>query len=223
MAEEEKKITYLTNDDKIRNQEWVCLSFITPELVENCKVRGVKVRGVYATEEEAKNRCKELQQIDPDFNIYIAPVGCWLPWSDDPEKADDCEYANEELNKLMKAYKENQVKAKMLHENRKNDMIEKNMKEAEERKKKDDTEQNDDIEQNDNNEKNINSVELDSNFTLNEINKVEEHIVKKNTNLEKNIELKNDELNEKTEQQNHIEEELKRAREVYEKIKNEEI
>ena len=85
---EEKKITYLTNDDKIRNQEWVCLSFITPELVENCKVRGVKVRGVYSTEDEAKNRCKELQQIDPDFNIYIAPVGCWLPWSDDPEKAE---------------------------------------------------------------------------------------------------------------------------------------
>ena len=211
---EEKKITYLTNDDKIRNQEWVCLSFITPELIENCKVRGVKVRGVYATEEEAKNRCKELQQIDPDFNIYIAPVGCWLPWSDDPEKADDCEYANEELNKLMKAYKENQVKAKMLHESRKNDMIEKNMKEAEERKKREDEEPT---------ENNVNSVELDSNFSIDEINKVEEQIAKENTNLEKNIELKNNELNEKTEQQNHIEEELKRAREVYEKIKNEEI
>ena len=109
---EEDNVTYLKSDDSIRNQNYVCLSFVTPELIKNCKIRAIKVRGVYNTEEEAKQRCRELNKIDPDFNIYVAPVGMWVPLSDDPEKAEDCEYCNDELNKLMKAYKENQVKAK---------------------------------------------------------------------------------------------------------------
>lgn len=135
-----KNIVYLKDDDVLNKQNFVCLSFITPELIKNCKVRGLKVRGVYATEEEARNRCRELNKIDPDFNIYVAPVGTWVPWSDDPEKAEDTEYANEELNNLMKAYKENQVKAKMLHEQRKQDLIEKNIRESEEQKKKNEKE-----------------------------------------------------------------------------------
>jgi len=118
-----KKIDYLTADPEIPGQKWVCMSFLTPELVKNCDVRSVKVRGCYSTEEEAKNRCEELQRFDGLHNVYVAPVGKWLPWCDDPEKASDFEYAETELNKLMKAYKKNQEKAKMLHEERKNNLI----------------------------------------------------------------------------------------------------
>ena len=97
-----KKIDYLTTDPEIPGQRWVCLSFLTPELVKmekNCNVRSVKVRGVYSSEEEAKDRCEKLQKIDGLHNVYIAPVGKWLPWCDDPEKATDFEYAESELNK----------------------------------------------------------------------------------------------------------------------------
>ena len=172
-----KKIEYLKVDNELNGQKFVCLSFITPELVKNCKVRAVKVRGVFSTQEEAKNRCIELNKTDPDFNIYVAPVGHWLPWCDDPNKAEDCEYSNKELNKLMKAYKENQIRAKMLHEERKNDLIEKNMREVEERKRKlekenkendnveDVEEENDNVkEENDNVEENKDNVELKKNY-----------------------------------------------------------
>ena len=134
-----KKIDYLTTDPEIPGQRWVCLSFLTPELVKmekNCNVRSVKVRGVYSSEEEAKDRCEKLQKMDGNHNVYIAPVGKWLPWCDDPEKASDFEYAESELNKLMKAYQKNQENAKMMHEERKNEMIKKNNEEAERQKEK---------------------------------------------------------------------------------------
>jgi hypothetical protein len=118
-----KKIDYLTSDPEIPGQKWACLSFLTPELIKNCDIRSVKVRGCYSTEAEAKNRCEELQRIDGLHNVYVAPVGHWLPWCDDPEKATDFEYAEGELNKLMKAYKKNQESAKMLHEQRKTDLV----------------------------------------------------------------------------------------------------
>lgn len=129
-----KKIDYLTTDPEIPGQNWVCLSFLTPEIVKNCDVRSVKVRGVYSTEAEAKDRCEQLQKVDGLHNVYIAPVGKWLPWCDDPEKANDFEYAETELNKLMKAYQKNQDNAKILHEQRKNEMITKNLEEIEKRK-----------------------------------------------------------------------------------------
>ena len=118
--------------DEIRNQEWVCLSIVTPELVKNCKVRAIKIRGTYATEEEAKRRCAQLNKKDPYFNIYIAQVGVWVPWCDDPEQADDVEYSNKELNKIMKAYKNNIEQSKELHEMRKNDFVKKTVNEVSE-------------------------------------------------------------------------------------------
>jgi hypothetical protein len=225
--QESNKITYLTSDDVIRNQSFVCLSFITPELIKNCKVRGLKVRGVYSSEAEAKRRCEELNKLDPDFNIYIAPVGCWVPWTDDPDKAEDCEYANSELNKLMKAYKENQVKAKMLHENRKQDLIEKNIRESEERKMK--SEKVDKVDKVDNADKTdeIDEVdemdEVNETITQEEIQRIEETIKKDNDSLNEKQDSLNEqtnELNDNEKMRQHIKDELEKAKLLYEKMKD---
>lgn len=71
-------------------------------------VRGVKVRGTFATEEEARRRAKSIQSFDSKFNVFVAPVGYWLPWDPSTEHIDDQEYAENQLNTLMKKYKENQ-------------------------------------------------------------------------------------------------------------------
>lgn len=70
-------------------------------------VRGVKVRGVYSTTKEAEVRGKKLQGSDPLHNIFIAEVGKWLPWDPSPNQIADQEYAEDQLNMLMKKYKEN--------------------------------------------------------------------------------------------------------------------
>ena len=131
---EQRKIDYLTEDEPILGQKYVLLSMVTPELVKNCTVRGIKIRGVFGNEDNARAKALELQKIDPLHNIYVAEMGKWLPWNDDPAKAQDEEYAEGELNKIMKGLKENQIKSKMLHEQRKNDLIQKTLEEQDKRK-----------------------------------------------------------------------------------------
>ena len=122
---EKKKIDYLKEDPELSGQKWVCLSFLTPENVEmKSDVRSVKVRGVYSTEGEARDRCEEIRQFDEDFNVYIAPVGKWLAWCDDPDKAEDFNYANDKLNDMMKGYYDNQKRAKQQYEERKKELME---------------------------------------------------------------------------------------------------
>lgn len=81
-------------------------------------VRGTKIRGTYATLKEARVRAAVLQKTDPRFHIFVQPVGYWCPSNPDPNKLSlaDQEYANNELNTLMKAYNENEVKKDMFYE-----------------------------------------------------------------------------------------------------------
>ena len=71
-------------------------------------VRGLKIRGAYASKEEAVVRSKKLQRLDPIHNIFVAEVGKWLPWDPEPSQVGEQEYAEEKLNSLMKNYKENE-------------------------------------------------------------------------------------------------------------------
>tara|TARA_B100000401_G_scaffold438326_1_gene386426 strand:+ start:726 stop:1409 length:684 start_codon:yes stop_codon:yes gene_type:complete len=73
-------------------------------------VRGIKVRGSYDTLQEAQAKAKKLQQNDKNFNVYIGQVGFWLPWDPNPHNIDSQEYAESELNTLVKKYRENQEK-----------------------------------------------------------------------------------------------------------------
>lgn len=82
-------------------------------------MRGIKVRGVFDTIEEAKNRSELLKRIDNKFNIYIAQVGCWCPWSPNPDSLQNQEYAETQLNTLMKEYKKNMEDKDVVFESRK--------------------------------------------------------------------------------------------------------
>lgn len=71
-------------------------------------VRGLKIRGVYGSQGEAVARSKKLQRTDPLHNIFVAEVGKWLPWDPEPSDVKEQEYAEDQLNMLMKKYKENE-------------------------------------------------------------------------------------------------------------------
>jgi hypothetical protein len=75
-------------------------------------VRGIKIRGVYGTQGEAELRAKLLREIDPNFDVYVGPVGLWMPWEPDAYKTGRVEYLEEELNALMTKKKENEDNAK---------------------------------------------------------------------------------------------------------------
>lgn len=71
-------------------------------------VRGLKVRGTYSSHEEAVARSKKLQRQDTLHNIFVGEVGKWLPWDPEPSQIKEQEYAEDQLNTLMKKYKENE-------------------------------------------------------------------------------------------------------------------
>jgi hypothetical protein len=71
-------------------------------------IRGIKVRGVFASEAEAAARGKRLQKADPYVHIYQGAVGKWMAWDPDPNRIHTSEYANDQLNTLMQKYRENE-------------------------------------------------------------------------------------------------------------------
>ena len=91
-------------------------------------IRGVKVRGVYSTAKEAEMRDKKLQQKDKYVNIFIGEVGKWLPWDPEPHKIQEQEYAEDQLNTLMKKYKENEDNRDRFFEERRKEEGEKAVK-----------------------------------------------------------------------------------------------
>ena len=99
-------------------------------------VRGVKVRGVFPSQEEAELRCKMLREVDPNHDIYVGPVGIWVPFHPEAYKTGRVEHLEKELNELMHEKKSNEDKAKMAFDKRvkesKLEAINENMKLAEE-------------------------------------------------------------------------------------------
>jgi hypothetical protein len=81
-------------------------------------VRGLKVRGNYSTQEEAELRCKLLREIDPNHNVYVGPVGMWMPWEPEAYKTGRVEYLEDELNQLMSEKNKNEAQAKQQFEKR---------------------------------------------------------------------------------------------------------
>lgn len=74
--------------------------------------RGLKIRGSFETQQEAELRCKMLREVDPNHDIYVAPVGMWVPWEPEAYKTGRVEYLEEELNQLMHEKTKNETKAK---------------------------------------------------------------------------------------------------------------
>lgn len=81
-------------------------------------VRGIKVRGSFPTQEEAELRCRMLREMDPHHDIYVGPVGTWMPWEPEAYKTGKVEYLEKELNTLMHEKQKNDEKAKQEFEQR---------------------------------------------------------------------------------------------------------
>jgi len=82
-------------------------------------VRGVKVRGVFDSKREADIRASVLQRQDSLFDVFVGQIGYWCPWDPNPQKIEDIEYLNNDLNKLVKEYKANEVKKDMFYQEQK--------------------------------------------------------------------------------------------------------
>ena len=126
--EDEYKTFIDNNEDELQKQFDIAHNFQT-------NTRGLKIRGSYPTQEEAELRCKMLREIDPNHDVYVGPIGMWMPWDPEAYKTGRVEYMEEELNKLMSEKNKNESNAKATFEQRvketKQKAIEENIKSAE--------------------------------------------------------------------------------------------
>jgi hypothetical protein len=81
-------------------------------------VRGFKARGHFASQEEAELRAKLIREVDPSFDVFVGPVGTWLPWDPEAYKTGRVEYMEEELNQLAQEKQKNESAAKNAFESR---------------------------------------------------------------------------------------------------------
>lgn len=122
IKEEETKIREATIEDDFKNfmdknEDKLTEQFQRAHAFQT-SVRGLKLRGVFATQEEAENRCKKLRENDPSHDIYVGPVGTWIPWDPDAYKTGRIEFMEEELNQLHNEKIKNEAKAKEEFEKR---------------------------------------------------------------------------------------------------------
>lgn len=117
--------TYLdANEEKLEKDFAAVSQFKT-------SVRGIKVRGAYPTQQEAELRCKLLREVDPNHDVFVGPVGMWMPFHPEAYKTGRVEYVEEELNQLMHEKKKNEGQAKVEFDKRVRETKEKAMKDNE--------------------------------------------------------------------------------------------
>jgi len=121
--------TYIdNNEEELQKQFDIAHNFQT-------NTRGLKIRGSYPTQEEAELRCKMLREIDPNHDVFVGPIGMWMPWDPEAYKTGRVEYMEEELNQLMSEKTKNESNAKSAFEQRvkesKQKAIDENIKNAE--------------------------------------------------------------------------------------------
>lgn len=137
--EEETKLKENSTEDDYKNfldkKEDELNAQFQREHAFQTSTRGLKVRGVYPSQEEAEIRCKKLRELDPNHDIYVGPVGMWIPWDPDAYKTGRVEFMEEELNQLHKEKMKNEERAKQEFQTRikdtKKKAIEENIKLAE--------------------------------------------------------------------------------------------
>ena len=135
--EKENLFTYTIEDDYTNfidlNEEKLDESFNSTHKFQT-SVRGVKVRGCYPSQQEAELRCKLLREVDPNHDVFVGPVGMWMPFHPEAYKTGRVEYLEDELNQLMHEKDKNEKQAKTEFDTRVRETKEKaiadNMKKA---------------------------------------------------------------------------------------------
>jgi len=125
---EDEYKTYLdVNEDRLQEEFNKQNNYTT-------SVRGIKVRGSYPSQPEAELRCKMLREVDPNHDVFVGPVGMWMPFHPEAYKTGRVDYLEEELNQLMQEKDKNEKNAKVEFDKRvretKKNAIEENKKKA---------------------------------------------------------------------------------------------
>lgn len=120
---EDEYKTYIDNNEERLEEQFNNINNF------NTSTRGIKVRGSYPSQQEAELRCKMLREVDPNHDVYVGPVGVWMPFHPEAYKTGRVDYLEDELNQLMNEKQKNEKSAKREFEKRVRESKEKAMEE----------------------------------------------------------------------------------------------
>jgi len=101
---------------------YALISFVTKDgkqRLESGDKLALKIRGAFATKQEADAHIKRLMKTDNLFDIYLVDMYKWLMLPPEIEKIEDVQYQEEYLNNMIREYKESQLLAKQHFQERK--------------------------------------------------------------------------------------------------------
>lgn len=98
-------------------------------------VRGVKIRRSFPTVEEAQVFAQAMRRRYPKDNLFIGKVGAWLPWDPSEHLIAEVDYAEKDLNEIMRKYKENEANKEVYFAEERENSIKRQKDENEARKK----------------------------------------------------------------------------------------
>ena len=106
----------------VPGQLFACISIVGPDCPQKNEKFGIKIRGCFASRDEAGSHAKRLQKEDATFDIYVVDMYKWLLIPPDRDHIEDVHYNEEKLEELMTKYKENQAMAAKMFDERKRDL-----------------------------------------------------------------------------------------------------
>jgi len=104
----------------IPGQSFALVSFVGPSCPQKNEKLGMKIRGVFATKEDASAHVKRIQRSgDNIVDIYLLDLYQWAVIPPDPKDIEDHEFQEKFLQDMMSGYAESQRAAKTQFDDRK--------------------------------------------------------------------------------------------------------
>jgi len=107
----------------VPGQLYALVSFVSPTGNQKNAQCGMKIRGVFASRDEANTHVRRLQKTDPKFDVYMVDMYKWLVVPPDPSQIADQQFQEAYLQTLVSSYHDNQLAAKHHFEERKQSVM----------------------------------------------------------------------------------------------------
>lgn len=108
---------------QIPSQRYALISIVSPQSNQKFETCALKIRGVFATEDEARRHATRLSNSDTTFDVYMVDMYKWLPIPPSTDLVEDRVYQDNRLNELIQGHKDQQMLVKQHYEERKQEMM----------------------------------------------------------------------------------------------------
>ena len=110
------------DEERLSGQNYALISIVSPDTSQKAEKICLKIKGVFATLEEANKHAEILQKMDSMFDIYVVEMYSWLLLPPDISLIEQ-KHIDEKLNEIISGHKESQLKAKEYFNERKRELI----------------------------------------------------------------------------------------------------